>query len=1166
MSNKTIYTVVCTDINEYVNWQFELLEYSWSRINQPGKLIRLVACEDDVALPEHRHAEVYRTRPTNVHPDSGDKYVCYNRLYSLQQWLDECDIDGTILVVDCDVVFTKPIKTTVQQGSPLGQNWLDYGVAGFDSAIQNTSDISIDSLQAVTWPMLIDANDLRALMPRWIEATVSIREQLKRQESDMFAMLVAAAEMRLTFQLEKITAFMSWTDEKVGNTSLIHYCQVVKGIHGENLWGKWNYQPWDRVQNADTADLMYCRVLLNLVDEFARLKSFESSHQNETIFIALASYCDAELVDTIQSCLQKARHPENLRFGICHQFDNSDILTSETCLDQFSQDRRFRYVVYDHRDSKGGCWARELAQQLYDGETYTLQIDSHTQMIESWDTILIEMLQSMPSEKPLITQFPPLYSRNAEGKNYFLVDDLSQVNIAVPVQWSPDGWLEHTQQLMPENNVFPRYTRMLSGAFLFTSGEWCDVVRQDPSYLYVGEEFALTLRSFTHGYDLFDPNQIVCWHRLHPQANRKYRHDNSVEKCKRMHDRAISRLQLLMQGDPDNELDRFGLGVQRSLQDYAQLTGIDCENKTLTDAALEGELMTINTSTAASLQDQLSMSIIDVTVHTGNMEPLLLSCDEQTPILLSLFVALINKSTKPDDLICLQLGENGQEAVYFKNKELVSIETSPTLSEDFLNRLSAQVELESSTVQLGNESVIINDDWKIWIWRSVGLGYSKDGIFKQLVEAGFSWQTAKTELNYEPSVPLQQIEINQPNTLTQEPYQANAMAQRIADDRLEIYTVDDFLNQQECDDLLAIMRENHVRSKVVDATGNVESTVRTNSSCFFEEDNEQHKLAQEVRSRLCKITGISIEYAESIQGQLYEKGEEYKAHYDWFEPGTKVFENEAAPGKSGQRVWSAIVYLNDVPSGGETYFEKLDLTLQPKSGRVVFWNNLDNNGAPNYDALHQACPVLEGQKAILTLWFRAVGEGEMYIGEKNDLLPAYTVSGFEKKTMSGQLFNALVDCYQNSSEADKRKEVNVDYFIKNKSGQLPSQLTDIPEELRKQIINEFLPVCEQWSQTELEFSALYGIRNYARGSSLKMHSDIQDTHIISVILNIAQQVDEDWPLEIDDHMGRRHSVLLSPGEALLYEGARLSHGRPTPLVGDDYANIFLHFRPKNLSR
>jgi prolyl 4-hydroxylase len=62
-------------------------------------------------------------------------------------------------------------------------------------------------------------------------------------------------------------------------------------------------------------------------------------------------------------------------------------------------------------------------------------------------------------------------------------------------------------------------------------------------------------------------------------------------------------------------------------------------------------------------------------------------------------------------------------------------------------------------------------------------------------------------------------------------------------------------------------------------------------------------------------------------------------------------------------------------------------------------------------------------------------------------------------------------------------------------------------------------------------------------------------------LNIEQSVDEDWPLEIEDHAYRIHRIVMEPGDMLLYEGGRLPHGRPTPLKGDYFYNVFAHFRP-----
>ena len=70
-----------------------------------------------------------------------------------------------------------------------------------------------------------------------------------------------------------------------------------------------------------------------------------------------------------------------------------------------------------------------------------------------------------------------------------------------------------------------------------------------------------------------------------------------------------------------------------------------------------------------------------------------------------------------------------------------------------------------------------------------------------------------------------------------------------------------------------------------------------------------------------------------------------------------------------------------------------------------------------------------------------------------------------------------------------------------------------------------------------------------------------NTHVISAILNIGQKVVEEWPLYILDNEGAKHSVVLEAGEMLLYESARVVHGRPQALVGEYYDNLFIHYRP-----
>lgn len=97
----------------------------------------------------------------------------------------------------------------------------------------------------------------------------------------------------------------------------------------------------------------------------------------------------------------------------------------------------------------------------------------------------------------------------------------------------------------------------------------------------------------------------------------------------------------------------------------------------------------------------------------------------------------------------------------------------------------------------------------------------------------------------------------------------------------------------------------------------------------------------------------------------------------------------------------------------------------------------------------------------------------------------------------------------------------------------------------------------------LEFTSFYGIRVYHWGNHLRMHVDRLETHIYSVIMQLDQvDVEEDWPLEVIDFTGKRKEISMKPGDLILYESAKLIHGRPKTLYGKEYANAFCHFKPK----
>lgn len=309
---------------------------------------------------------------------------------------------------------------------------------------------------------------------------------------------------------------------------------------------------------------------------------------DELVFVAIAAYREPELALTIRSCLEQATFPERLRFGVSLQYDD-DIPGAEFgCLDEVAERTTIRSIRRPWTASRGGCHARWTAQGLYDGERYTLQCDAHSRLAPGWDTILVRTMHELPCAKPLFTGFPPLYNREGDVDVFLEPVDLP-VPITIAEVWSADGWIHHPSVPAPSTTPLgARPTRFLSGGFVFTFGSWNVEVRQDPEHLYAGEEFALTLRSFTSGYDLWNPPSRVIFHRNHPEGNPKYIYDDPDARRARRHERATKRLRTLLRGDPDRVLEPYSLGTERTLEDFAAFSGLDCARYEIHPDALAG--------------------------------------------------------------------------------------------------------------------------------------------------------------------------------------------------------------------------------------------------------------------------------------------------------------------------------------------------------------------------------------------------------------------------------------------------------------------------------------------------------------------------------------------------------------------------------------------------
>ena len=179
----------------------------------------------------------------------------------------------------------------------------------------------------------------------------------------------------------------------------------------------------------------------------------------------------------------------------------------------------------------------------------------------------------------------------------------------------------------------------------------------------------------------------------------------------------------------------------------------------------------------------------------------------------------------------------------------------------------------------------------------------------------------------------------------------------------DLFVVRDFLTADECRGLIGIIDANRVPSGVLSDTP--DPTYRTSESCNFDRANP---LIAAVESKISALMGIQPELGETMQGQRYAVGQEFKPHHDFFYTDQNYYKHEARTG--GQRTWTAMIFLNEPEAGGQTAFPEINVKITPRAGNLFTWNNMDVAGEPNRFTLHQGMPVVAGVKYIITKWYR----------------------------------------------------------------------------------------------------------------------------------------------------------------------------------------------------
>ena len=277
--------------------------------------------------------------------------------------------------------------------------------------------------------------------------------------------------------------------------------------------------------------------------------------------------------------------------------------------------------------------------------------------------------------------------------------------------------------------------------------------------------------------------------------------------------------------------------------------------------------------------------------------------------------------------------------------------------------------------------------------------------------------------------------------------------------------------------------------------------------------------------------------------------------------GRRVPQGAIEPGERGI-AWrvTRLGHVFEVYDDGGAFGRSEPEAAEPDAATLLLRHEVAHDGV---NVLSQPPPLPADERAR-DRTSELAQTADFELSRANRVVRTYSPSGFAKDRVPPRVWGDMSAYYYNN----RRSTVTEEWYKKGKGiyvnwYEVDAAMIFMPWDRKTKWHDALQPLVEAWANETLEKTDIYGMRVYHDGATLLQHVDREDTHALSLIINVAQSgVREPWPVHIRDHRtDEDHEVFLEPGELLFYESARCMHGRLKPLRGDFFVNLFAHYRP-----